>query len=60
MKLPKELTTVTPLSIILSGIYFIFFVILAFYLGMQYQQLKDLTEAQRINIQSTAVTTDRP
>ena len=39
MKLPKELTTVTRLSIILSGICFIVFVLLAFYLGMQYQQV---------------------
>lgn len=39
MKLPKELTTVTRFSIILSGICFLFFVIVAFYLGMQYQQI---------------------
>lgn len=56
MKLPKELVTITPLSIIVSGISFIFFVVLAFYLGMQYQQVQDLSEEQRINIQSTAVT----
>lgn len=60
MKFPKELITVTPLSIALSAVCFIFFVILAFYLGMQYQQIQGLTEQQKINIQSTAVTTDRP
>jgi len=60
MKFPRELITVTPLSIALSAVSFVFFVILAFYLGMQYQQTQELTEQQRINIQSTAVTTDRP
>lgn len=59
-KFPRELITVTPLSVGLSAVCFIFFVILAFYLGMQYQQVQELTEQQRINIQSTAVTTDKP
>jgi sensor histidine kinase regulating citrate/malate metabolism len=38
MKLPKELTTVTRLSILLTAISFVVLVILAFYLGMEYQR----------------------
>lgn len=38
MKLPKELTTVTPLSKGLAMIIFIVLPFLGFYLGMQYQQ----------------------
>jgi hypothetical protein len=60
MKLPKELTTITPLSKALALFSFIILVICAFLIGMQYQQIQDMTEQQLINIQSTAVTTEKP
>lgn len=60
MKLPKELTTVTRVSKIVALITFIVLVICAFLIGMQYQQLLDMTENQLINIQSTAVTQQKP
>lgn len=55
-KFPKELITVTPLSITLSVICFVFFMFLAFYLGTQYQRLKVLEEQQLKNAQLSAVT----
>ena len=36
--LPKSLTTVTPFSRVLAAILFIFVPIIAFIMGMQYQQ----------------------
>ncbi|MDO8497934.1 MAG: hypothetical protein Q7S61_05330 [bacterium] len=39
MKLPVWATTVTPLSKILAGIFFIIFPIIGFYLGIQYQKM---------------------
>lgn len=38
LKFPKELTTVTPLSKILALIVFLTALIIAFFLGMQYQE----------------------
>src|SRR3989344_6075688 len=38
MKLPMWATTVTPLSKILAGVFFIVFPIIGFYLGIQYQR----------------------
>lgn len=46
MKLPKELTTVTPLSKILAAVFFIAFPFISFFLGMQYQYMTDLYNQQ--------------
>ncbi len=54
-KFPKELITVTPLSITLSVICFIFFMFLAFYLGTQYQRLQVLEEQQLKNAKTPIV-----
>ncbi|MBI3980952.1 hypothetical protein HY345_03050 [Candidatus Microgenomates bacterium] len=47
MNLPKELTTVTPLSKILAIIFFITFPLMGFYLGLSYQ--KNIEQAQVTN-----------
>jgi hypothetical protein len=39
--LPRQLTTVTPLSKTIAVLLFIFLPFVGFYLGMKYQQLKD-------------------
>ncbi len=42
-KLPKYMTTVTPFSKIVALIMYIVLPILGFYLGVQYQQMKEVT-----------------
>jgi hypothetical protein len=51
MKLPKELTTVTPLSKALALSIFIVFPICGFFLGMNYQQLIDMNNQQQVIIE---------
>lgn len=58
-KFPRELLTVTPLSIALSVVCFIFFMFLAFYLGIQYQKLEALEAQQLKNARSSAVTPEK-
>lgn len=48
MKLPKELTTVTPLSKYLAMLVFIIMPFIGFFYGMQYQETLDLIERQQM------------
>jgi hypothetical protein len=48
MKLPKEITTVTPLSKALALLIFITFPICGFFLGMDYQQMVYVNNQQQI------------
>ncbi len=48
MNLPKELTTVTPLSKFIALILFIAFPIVGFYLGTRYQQIKSISSEEII------------
>ncbi len=47
IKLPKELTTVTPLSKILAAVLLISLPFIGFFLGIRYQEMIDLTERQQ-------------
>ncbi|MBI2443389.1 MAG: hypothetical protein HYV40_05815 [Candidatus Levybacteria bacterium] len=60
MKLPKELTTVTPISKLLALVIFFVSLFVAFILGMQYQQVIGMAEEQLLNMQSIAVTQQKP
>lgn len=51
MQLPRELTTVTPLSKILALILFFLLPIIGFLFGMQYESSKDLYESVEMNEQ---------
>lgn len=51
MKLPKSLTTVTPFSKTLALSMFIIFPVVAFFLGMDYQQLVDMNKPERVIIE---------
>ena len=50
IKLPKSLTTVTPFSKLLAGILFFTFIISAFFAGMKYQAMMDLSKYQQSNL----------
>lgn len=47
MKLPKELTTVSPLSKILAAILFILLPFIGFFLGIRYQEMTDIAKSQQ-------------
>jgi hypothetical protein len=47
IKLPKELTTVTPLSKYLAMVVFISLPFVGFFLGMRYQEMMDLSKRQQ-------------
>lgn len=53
IKLPSSLTTVTQFSKLLAAILFIAFIILAFFAGMKYQGIIDLTQYQQDNFVTT-------
>lgn len=48
MKLPKSMTTVTPLSKFIALSMFILFPVIAFYFGMKYQQAVDISSEQAV------------
>ncbi len=62
MNLPKELTTVTPLSKYLAIVVFVLFPILGFFLGMKYQELMNLSKRQEMeeNLTITRAPTPTP
>jgi hypothetical protein len=48
MDIPKELTTVTPLSKTLAIIFFVTLPFIGFFLGMRYQALVDISKTETI------------
>lgn len=60
MRLPKELTTVTPISKALALLMFIVFPICGFFLGMNYQQTIDMDSKQVILEQNLIRPTPSP
>lgn len=62
MKLPKELTIVTPLSKYLAMILFIVLPIVGFFLGIRYQEILDLAKRQQMenNLSVTRIPTPTP
>lgn len=55
MKLPKELTKVTPLSKYLAMILFLALPFVGFFLGMQYQELIDLYNRQQVDVYPSTI-----
>lgn len=62
MKLPKELTTITPLSKFLAIVFFITFPLIGFVFGMRYQEMLNLARPQEIesNFSISRVPTSTP
>ncbi len=60
MKLPKELTTVTPISKALALLMFIVIPICAFFIGMNYKQMVDMSQKSTISVIEKTMSTPIP